>query len=189
MYYIRNILVFVKHRIMFCRKCCLWTIDHTNMSLSFHFLNQCFFISAINVLLTSSINATFHPTQLCQACHNVQAYTNCIHVPDEICVGRTGALVNEVRNIDWKEIALFEEEEKRWSKKWLVTVLDCPRTIPSIMNSACVKKIMTYQRVSSFLIRLVIFLMALFFVIAFPIAKLLDCLIGEGHGTFYRRAG
>ena len=31
--------------------------------------------------------------------------------------------------------------------------------------------------------------MAMFFIIAFPIAKLLDLILGKGHGTFFRRAG
>lgn len=32
-------------------------------------------------------------------------------------------------------------------------------------------------------------LMALLYPIAFPIAMLLDCLLGKGHSTFFRRAG
>lgn len=35
---------------------------------------------------------------------------------------------------------------------------------------------------------LVYFLMGLFFVVAYPISKLLDVLLGKGHGTYYRRA-
>ena len=30
--------------------------------------------------------------------------------------------------------------------------------------------------------------MGLFFVISWPLSKLLDCLLGTEHGTFYRRA-
>lgn len=30
--------------------------------------------------------------------------------------------------------------------------------------------------------------MATFFIIAWPLSKLLDCLLGTEHGTFYRRA-
>ena len=36
---------------------------------------------------------------------------------------------------------------------------------------------------------LVIMLMVAFLPIAFPIALLLDCILGAGHGTFFRRAG
>lgn len=35
---------------------------------------------------------------------------------------------------------------------------------------------------------LVVFLMGAFFIISYPIAKLLDCVLGHEHGTFYRRA-
>ena len=38
-------------------------------------------------------------------------------------------------------------------------------------------------------ISLVVALMAVFFIISYPIAKLLDCLLGSDHGTLYRRAG
>ena len=34
---------------------------------------------------------------------------------------------------------------------------------------------------------MVYFLMALLCVIAWPLSKLLDCLLGTDHGTFYRR--
>ena len=37
--------------------------------------------------------------------------------------------------------------------------------------------------------RVVMLLMALLYPIAFPIAMLLDCLLGKGHSTFFRRAG
>lgn len=37
--------------------------------------------------------------------------------------------------------------------------------------------------------RVVLLLMALFYPIAFPIAMLLDCILGKEHGTFFRRAG
>ena len=36
--------------------------------------------------------------------------------------------------------------------------------------------------------RLVWFLIAIFFVVAWPLSKLLDCLLGGQHATFYRRA-
>ena len=36
--------------------------------------------------------------------------------------------------------------------------------------------------------RLVYLLMVLFFPVSFPIAKLLDCLLGSDHATFFRRA-
>lgn len=36
---------------------------------------------------------------------------------------------------------------------------------------------------------LVLIIMALFYPIAFPIALLLDCVLGKDHGTFFRRAG
>ncbi len=35
---------------------------------------------------------------------------------------------------------------------------------------------------------LVYLLMGLLFIVAFPIAKLLDCLLGDEHTTFFRRA-
>ena len=35
---------------------------------------------------------------------------------------------------------------------------------------------------------LVYALIGLFFIIAWPISKLLDCMLGSGHGTFFRRA-
>ncbi|XP_070569081.1 uncharacterized protein [Ptychodera flava] len=35
---------------------------------------------------------------------------------------------------------------------------------------------------------LVYFLMAILFIIAWPLAKVLDCLLGKDHGTFFRRA-
>lgn len=35
---------------------------------------------------------------------------------------------------------------------------------------------------------LVYFLMAAFFIVSWPISKLLDCLLGKNHGTFFRRA-
>ncbi|XP_006814874.2 LOW QUALITY PROTEIN: uncharacterized protein LOC100379052 [Saccoglossus kowalevskii] len=38
------------------------------------------------------------------------------------------------------------------------------------------------------LVPLVYFLMALLFIISWPLAKLLDCLLGKDHGTFFRRA-
>ena len=36
--------------------------------------------------------------------------------------------------------------------------------------------------------RVVYILMGLLFVIAWPLSKLLDCVLGEDHGTFFRRA-
>lgn len=36
--------------------------------------------------------------------------------------------------------------------------------------------------------RLVYVLMGLLFVVSWPLSKLLDCVLGEDHGTFYRRA-
>ncbi|XP_045198084.2 uncharacterized protein LOC123552470 [Mercenaria mercenaria] len=42
--------------------------------------------------------------------------------------------------------------------------------------------------IGSTLAPLVYFLMAVFFVIAWPLSKLLDCLLGKDHATFYRRA-
>ncbi|GAB6032529.1 hypothetical protein CHUAL_011424 [Chamberlinius hualienensis] len=35
---------------------------------------------------------------------------------------------------------------------------------------------------------LVYFLIGLFFIVSYPIAKLLDCILGREHGTYYRRA-
>jgi len=37
--------------------------------------------------------------------------------------------------------------------------------------------------------RIVMLLLALFYPISFPIAMLLDCILGKDHGTFFRRAG
>ena len=37
--------------------------------------------------------------------------------------------------------------------------------------------------------RIVMLLLALFYPISFPIAMLLDCVLGKDHGTFFRRAG
>lgn len=36
--------------------------------------------------------------------------------------------------------------------------------------------------------RFVYVLMGLLFVVSWPLSKLLDCVLGEDHGTFYRRA-
>ncbi|XP_035827215.1 DUF21 domain-containing protein At5g52790 [Aplysia californica] len=41
--------------------------------------------------------------------------------------------------------------------------------------------------IGAYLAPLVYFMMGLFFVISYPLAKLLDCCLGSDHGTFYRR--
>ena len=41
---------------------------------------------------------------------------------------------------------------------------------------------------TSWLHRFVWFLVVIFFVVAWPISKLLDCLLGSHHATFFRRS-
>ena len=67
-----------------------------------------------------------------------------------------------------------------------LTISPCTHTIRIVPQAICTRFGMAIGYYCS---PLVFLLMAFLFPIAFPIAKLLDCILGKDHSTFFRRAG